>query len=197
METHSETLLCGDTVSSSARHKYGDTSVDHNGVGSSSLSHHEYMMFYGKYNTEVSGGESVSGQISQTEYSDTRHIFHTQSQENSSETRKVYSSPTESPDTRQMYSSPTESPDTRQVYSNTTESPDTRQVYPKSTESPNTRQVCHNPMESPDTCQTSQVSSSVSECLLYKEPGKTDSQESNWDINDPDIPARIEQHVIS
>ena len=64
-------------------------------------------------------------------------------------------------------------------------------------ESPNTRQVYPNPVESPDTCQTSQVSSSVSECLLYKEPGKTDSQESNWDINDPDIPARIEQHVSS
>ena len=45
-----------------------------------------------------------------------------------------------------------------------------------------------------------QVSSSVSvgEGLLYtrdRQAGKADTQDSNWDINDPDIPARIEQYV--
>ena len=45
-----------------------------------------------------------------------------------------------------------------------------------------------------------QVSSSVSvgESLLYtrdRQTGKADTQDSNWDINDPDIPARIEQYV--
>ena len=45
-----------------------------------------------------------------------------------------------------------------------------------------------------------QVSSSVSvgESLLYtrdRQAGKADTQDSNWDINDPDIPARIEQYV--
>ena len=53
---------------------------------------------------------------------------------------------------------------------------------------------------SPDNCQTSQVSSSVGESLLYnrerdRQSNKSDSQDNNWDINDPDIPARIDQYV--
>ena len=71
---------------------------------------------------------------------------------------------------------------------------------------------------SPDNCQTSQVrnisdhistydrnisiqvssSVSVAETVLYtrdRQSGKADTQDSNWDINDPDIPARIEQYV--
>ena len=39
---------------------------------------------------------------------------------------------------------------------------------------------------------------SVGETLVYtrdRQSGKADTQDSNWDINDPDIPARIEQYV--
>lgn len=39
---------------------------------------------------------------------------------------------------------------------------------------------------------------SVGETLLYsrdRQSDKADTQDSNWDINDPDIPARIEQYV--
>ena len=42
-----------------------------------------------------------------------------------------------------------------------------------------------------DTCQTSVVSSSVSETYTCK----SDTQDINWDINDTDIPARIEHYV--
>ena len=38
----------------------------------------------------------------------------------------------------------------------------------------------------------------MGETLLYtrdRQAGKADTQDSNWDINDPDIPARIEQYV--
>ena len=34
--------------------------------------------------------------------------------------------------------------------------------------------------------------------MLYtadRQTAKSDSQDSNWDINDPDIPARIDLHV--
>ena len=39
-----------------------------------------------------------------------------------------------------------------------------------------------------------QVSSSVSERLHQGEKGEGGA-EASWDINDPDIPARIDQHV--
>ena len=45
---------------------------------------------------------------------------------------------------------------------------------------------------------TVKVSSSVGETMLYtadRQTAKSDSQDSNWDINDPDIPARIDQYV--
>ena len=45
---------------------------------------------------------------------------------------------------------------------------------------------------------TVKVSSSVGETMLYtadRQTAKSDSQDSNWDINDPDIPARIDLHV--
>ena len=171
MQNTVETLFLRDGMGSSERHLCGDTDT---GIGNT-----------------VS--ESSSGQ--QRYYPEASHMYYVQTQ--SSDTRKMYPNPTESPDTRHVYPNPTESLDTREVYPNPTECTDTRHVYPHKPESPDTRQVYHNPKESPDTCQTSQVSSSVSECLLYNESGKTDSQESNWDINDPDIPARIEQHVSS
>jgi hypothetical protein len=87
--------------------------------------------------------------------------------------------------------------DPKEVYPNKTQSPDTRHMYPNQTQSPDTIPVYPSQSQSPDTCQTSQVSSSVSESLLYRLPGRTDNQDSNWDINDPDIPARIEQYVSS
>ena len=171
MQNTVETLFLRDGMGSSERHLCGDTDTGIGNTGSESSS--EYQRYY----------------------PDTRHVYPVQAQ--SSDTRKMYPNPTESPDTRHVYPNPKESLDTREVYPNPTECTDTRHVYPHKPESPDTGQVYHDPKESPDTCQTSQVSSSVSEYLLYKEPGKTNSQESNWDINDPDIPARIEQHVSS
>ena len=112
-----------------------------------------------------------------------------------SSTRQIYQR--DYPDTMSVYPSQTQSPDTRQVYNRQTQSPDTREVYPSRSQSPETTQCYPSQTQSPDTCQTSQVSSSVSESLLYRQSGKTASQDSNWDINDPDIPARIEQHVSS
>ena len=39
----------------------------------------------------------------------------------------------------------------------------------------------------------------MGESLIYpgrdRQQSKSDSQDSNWDINDPDIPARIDQYV--
>ena len=184
MQNTVETLFLRDGMGSSERHLCGDTDT---GIGNT-------------------GSESSSGQ--QRYYPDTRHVYPVQTQ--SSDTRPMYPISTESPDNRQVCPNPAESRDNRQVcpnpaesrdnrqvYPSPAESRDTRQMYPMATESLDTRQVYPHQPESPDTCQTSQVSSSVSECLLYKEHGKTDSQESNWDINDPDIPARIEQHVSS
>ena len=41
------------------------------------------------------------------------------------------------------------------------------------------------------------VSSSVGESDVFKSNNKTttDNGDTNWDINDPDIPARIDQYV--
>ena len=102
---------------------------------------------------------------------------------------------TDSPDTRNLHPASTHSPDTLQAYHSETHSPDTRHLQPLQTQSPDAIQAYPSQSESPDTCQTSQVSSSVSECLSYRHPGKTDSPDSSWDINDPDIPARIDIHV--
>jgi hypothetical protein len=172
----------------------------------------EFGQLYGVLETSRHLPDEVSGSYSE-KLERTQHVFHdfegfTDSKVSEecrktvgilyseSDTRQLYQLPdrTESQDDRQLFS---ESPDTRKLYTSQTNSPDTKQLYSVQTESSDTRQVYPSQTESPDTCQTSQVSSSVSERLLYRQPGKTDSQESNWDINDPDIPARIEQHVSS
>ena len=130
---------------------------------------------------------------SQSSYSDTKPVYsiHTRSQE----TIPSYPMQTHSPDTIPTFPIQTQSPETIPTFPIQADSPDTRHIYTLPNQSPDTIPGYPSLPESPDTCQTSQVSSSVSECLSYRQPGKTHSPDSGWDINDPDIPARIEQHV--
>ena len=100
--------------------------------------------------------------------------------------REAYHGISESLDTRKTQTTVMKSPERTQSFNTVPQSSDTLMVNTSRTVSPDTRLVMS------DTCQTSQVSSSSSE---YRQPGDPDVQESSWDINDPDIPARIDQHV--
>ena len=192
MESEGLTLLNTETVTSGVRDLYEDTTMklrdkpgqegkrDIETIGEIATK----IQFYSHCDSVMSGSK-------------VNQIYKNSCQTDFTESRKVYPNQAQSPDTRHMYPSQTQSPDTIQFYPSQTQSPDTEQAYPIRAQSPDTIPVYPSQSQSPDTCQTSQVSSSVSESLLYRQSGKTDNQDSNWDINDPDIPARIEQYVSS
>ena len=109
-----------------------------------------------------------------------------------SSTRTTDESHTETLESRHTYNDLSDS----QIYqaSTSSHSPKMRQTY-ESVPKSQVNGIGSNPQigsSAQDICQTSQVSSSSSS---YRKSDGLENHDTSWDINDPDIPARIDQYV--